>query len=100
MNFLLDGLKDVAGRVGSAAAKGSVKAKLKADLLFIDREILARQHAFGVEVCVYPCCLEFLRLGRVLIFVCANRCCLLALVSLVVRLCCPTRQKPSLLLVR
>lgn len=52
MSFLWDGFKDAAAKVGSAAGKASIKAKLKADLLFIDREISSRQMAFGVEV---PC---------------------------------------------
>lgn len=60
MSFLWDGIKDVAGRMGSAAGKEAVKAKLKADLLFIDREILARQQAFGVEVRVELCNLRII----------------------------------------
>ena len=57
MSFLWDALKesvkDTAGRVGSATAAAGQKAKLKTELLLIEREITAREQTFGVELYDY-----------------------------------------------
>ena len=50
---LWDSVTSAAGRVGSAAGTASNKARLKAELLLIDREITSRQMAFGVELYDY-----------------------------------------------
>jgi len=57
MSFLWDSLRDVVVNTGSslgnAAGKGALLAKIKADLMFLDRELLARKGRFGVEMYDY-----------------------------------------------
>lgn len=50
MDFVLGGLKAAAATVGSAAGKATQRTKLNGELLLIEREMTARQQAFGVEV--------------------------------------------------
>lgn len=42
-----------AAAVGQVAGQASLQAKLKADLMFIDRELLNRQYAFGIQLYDY-----------------------------------------------
>jgi hypothetical protein len=57
MSSLWDSLRDVVvdtgSRLGNAAGRGALIAKLKADLLLLDRELLARKQRFGVEMYDY-----------------------------------------------
>jgi hypothetical protein len=45
-----DSIKAVSKKAGDAAAVQAKKAKLKADIVLIDREIVNRQRAFGVAM--------------------------------------------------
>lgn len=42
-----------AAAVGQVAGQASLQAKFKADLMFIDRELLQRQYAFGIQLYDY-----------------------------------------------
>lgn len=53
MSFLFDGIKAMAGAVGTATGKAAYKAQLKTELMLIEREITSRQSAFGIELYDY-----------------------------------------------
>ena len=53
MSFLLDVFKEKAKQVGIAATIVSHKAKLRADILFLERDVKNRQHKFGVQLYDY-----------------------------------------------
>ena len=50
---LRDAVVDTGSRLGNVAGTAAIKAKLQTDLLFIDRELLGRKEAFGVEMYDY-----------------------------------------------
>eukprot|EP00547_Thalassionema_nitzschioides_P006096 CAMPEP_0194209398 /NCGR_PEP_ID=MMETSP0156-20130528/7537_1 /TAXON_ID=33649 /ORGANISM="Thalassionema nitzschioides, Strain L26-B" /LENGTH=431 /DNA_ID=CAMNT_0038936565 /DNA_START=74 /DNA_END=1369 /DNA_ORIENTATION=- len=53
MSFLWDSVKQAAGMAGQAAVAGGTMAKLKAELVLVDREVTARQEKFGIELYDY-----------------------------------------------
>jgi hypothetical protein len=50
---LWDSIKDKALQVGSAAGVASQKTKLRTEILLVDRELKARQQAFGIQLYDY-----------------------------------------------
>mmetsp|Transcript_1085 Transcript_1085/g.1383 ORF Transcript_1085/g.1383 Transcript_1085/m.1383 type:complete len:386 (+) Transcript_1085:101-1258(+) len=53
MSFIWDSVKQVAEKAGQAALVGGTIAKLKTEIIILDRDIISRQHKFGVELYDY-----------------------------------------------
>jgi hypothetical protein len=53
MSSIWDSIKDKARNVGNAAGVASTKTKLRTEILLIDRELKARQQAFGIQLYEY-----------------------------------------------
>jgi len=53
MSFIWDSVKQAAEKAGQAALVGGTMAKLKTEIMVLDRDITSRQYKFGVELYDY-----------------------------------------------